>query len=172
MNINDLKHTVLVAIGVTIISGCAAFTPSNKGLAAIEEQRIAIVEQIDKSQNWQTNEVLLHYSVNNSAQSFSITGTLKIADRIIGSFPFSEYFNLYLTFVDDSGTGLSTHSIGPLFIYRGEVPDTLEFTKTLIKPEGAVAYTFSYDGSFLGDVGQGGGGADWQISFRPFSKTR
>lgn len=167
---HNLSIIILVFV-VAILAGCTAFTTSNKGMMALKEQTISLKKPVKATESWQTKDVLVSYSTNNSSSSFSITGSLHIADSILSSFPIADYFNLYLTFVDTSGLGLITHNIGPLFPYRMEVPEKLGFNKELVIPTGAAAYVFSYSGRFRDNVGADGGGGSWDISIRPFAKA-
>jgi hypothetical protein len=168
---NHILSIIILIFVVAVLAGCAAFTTSNKGLMALNDHTISFKKPLKTTESWQTKDVLVSYSINKSSSSFSITGSLHIADSIISSFPIADYFNLYLTFVDSSGLGLITHSIGPLFPYKMEVPEKLEFKKELLIPTGAAAYVFSYSGRFRDNVGADGGGGSWDISFRPFSEV-
>ena len=136
-------RALLASILITTLSACAATYMSNVGRTVQKKEKIAIGNQKASTGQWQTNNVSLSYSIDNAADAFSISGSVHISESVTASFPLGDYFYLYINFIDNNGTAISTHNISPLIRFRAEVADQLPFSNTLEKPAGAFFFAFS-----------------------------
>ncbi len=156
---------------VAIMASCST-TMSNVGRTTVKEKRIAIGDKVTDTRKWETNDLLVNYTINNSADAFSIAGSIQIKFSVVASFPISESFRIFINFLDSNGTAISTQKISPFTKYRGKVPDQLKFSYNLEKPAGAVYYNFSYMGIFKSNFGDENSQEDWEIFHRPFEKKQ
>jgi hypothetical protein len=164
-----IARAFFVSILVTILSACIATSMSNVGRTAHKKEKITIEDKKTSTGQWQTNNVSISYSIDNVPDNFTISGSVHISESVTASFPLGDYFNLFINFIDSSGTVISTHNISPLVRYRTEVAEQLPFTSTLVKPADAVFFAFSYIGNFKSaSVGEDNLG-DWMIYHRPFT---
>ncbi len=156
---------------ICILSACSIATTANIGKTVSRKHRIALSEHDNNTSTWQTNDLLVNYTIKNSAEDFSVSGTIHIKESILGSFPAAEAFNLFINFIDHDGIVISTHDISPVFGYRLVVPEQVGFKFDLTQPADAAFFTFSYSGTFR-SIGFSGEAADeWEIVHEPFTTT-
>lgn len=164
-------RALLISMLITVLSACAATNMSNVGRIVQKREKIAIGDQKTSTGQWQTNNVSLNYSIDNTADAFFISGSVHISESVTASFPLGDYFYLFFNFIDNSGTVISTHNISPLIRFRTEVADQLPFSNTLEKPADAVFFAFSYVGNFKGANTGDENMGDWPIYYRPFTDS-
>lgn len=165
-----LLRLLVVLVVIAIISGCST-TMSNVGRESVKIERIAIKDQKNDDEQWQTNDVLINYSTETTENTFAISGSVHIKDSVTYSFPRGDYFYLFLNFIDKNSIVLSTHDISPLLRYKIDVDASLPINFSLDKPVDAVFFAFSYFGNFRGAYTSDEYMGDWEIYHRPFTKV-
>lgn len=168
------RYTVLfrivpVLVLLNLLFGCSFKYADNVGRMAVEEQ-ILSGQTTAEDQEWQTNDVKILYTVEPAKGSFAVTGTLSFQQHIMFSFPTVERFNLYINYLDDQGTVLTTHDITPNLGYRVELPDKADLRDVPVAPAEATSFAFNYFGIFKGLSTEEASMGDWVISFNPFQK--
>ena len=163
-----LPAILLLALFVCLgLAACASTYYSNVGKVAPEEYIIP-AETGAGQQEWQTNDLKIVYTVKETGESFTVSGTVSLKGYIKRSFPMAERFRLYINYLDGNGKALVSEDVSPVIGFRRVIPETLKLRDVPPAPEKAVAFTFSYIGTFSGGSNADENSGDWEIYFNPF----
>ena len=123
---------------------------------------------------WQTNDLSIHYKIQEQGDSLLLNGYVKISDRVIYNFPRADFLYIYVYLLNDEGISTSSHAIRLNMLNYNTFREKSDFDKTIPKDPDTTSFAFGYWGNFVDteNVYRGGGmrslGAEWQISHSPF----
>lgn len=151
------------------LSGCANFIKPEIGAVTRQDARIDLTAEDVQNGVFSTSDLVLAYSISESADMFNISGELSFAQSITYSFGIIERFILKMNFLDEEGRVIKTVDITPLIQSFSSVPDKIRIGHSSVKPEGTSFIAFNYYGVFKGISSEvGGGGAAWEVFYFPF----
>jgi hypothetical protein len=150
-----------------LLGGCAGFLRPEQGMNSTGESRIALAETKGRAV-WETGEVRVQYSLQLRDGLCTLDGELRLADRIVNSFPVVDRLFFYATFVDGQGRVLETVDIGPVVPAYGSIPERLPLKMARRPPAEAKSFVFHYFGTFRANPLDEGG--SWDIGHFPFAR--
>lgn len=156
-----------IFVALLLLGGCAGFLRPEQGMNSTAESRIALAETKGRAV-WETGEVRVQYSLQLRDGLCTLDGELRLADRIVNSFPVVDRLFFYATFVDGQGRVLETVDIGPVVPAYGSIPERLPMKMSRRPPSEAKAFVFHYFGTFRANPLDEGG--SWDIGHFPFAR--
>ena len=139
-------HFLLACLSIFLFTSCTGKF-STVGKTAIPDEHIAI-EEITTTEFWQTKDLTIEYQSEKRGNSFTLSGTVRISDRILYSYPIAHSFDIYANLLTEAGVVASRHNIRASVAAYSLTPDTIPFSVTLPLQAGISAFVFSYDGTF------------------------
>ena len=139
-------HYVLVCLSLIVFTSCAG-NFSTVGKTAIGDEQITIRET-STTEFWQTKDLIIEYQSKRAGNNFTLSGTVKISDRILYSYPIAHSFDVYANLLNEAGVVASRHNIRASVAAYSITPDSIPFSVTLPLQPTVSSFVFSYDGTF------------------------
>lgn len=166
MNYNRCLLLCIVVLPVLFsVVGCGSFTEPELGVRAKKESRI-LLDGAGKGRVFQTDDLKLEYSLNDSGGNYTYTGRLFIDRSITDSFEEITRFTMRMNFLDSEGRVLESVDITPLFTINHDIPNVMKAKKKGRTPHGAKYIAFNYFAVFRGVMA--GYRDDWESFYFPF----
>lgn len=158
--------TLTLCLGIMLWSGCTSFLKPEVGAVARKEARIVLAGDMT-ARSWEKGDVIFKYSLVQKDESLTLTGKIAFTDSLTYSYPQVANFFFYLSFLDDGGKVIETVDLSPLVHTFGAVPDSIPIRLSCVRPPGANAIAFNYQGRFID--GQRDSNGSWDIYHFPFN---
>jgi hypothetical protein len=160
--------TLMLCLGLMLVSGCGSFLKPELGAVARKEARIALAGDIPAG-IWETGDLRCTYSFTEKGGIDNLTGKMVFDRSLTDSFPILTTFFFYLSYLDDAGKVIETVDITPVIHAFGAVPDSLPLNVSHRRPSASRAIAFHYFGGFRENSSHHGGGGQWEIHHFPFN---
>ena len=135
-----LAALVMITVGL----GCQSKLFSYEGKTANQKDNVSLREGGPHSGRWESGDVIVNYTYDNSANSFQIEGTVELTPRLTKSFRDVSNFSVRANLLGEDRIILKSVTI----VIAGNQPiTTWRFKEAFPAPTGASAMNFSYRGT-------------------------
>lgn len=166
--IRHLLPVIVLFISVLLLSGCGqAINNAGKISNKLHHQAIS---ETGKKEAWKTEDLSVHYSINKNGSIAEIDASIQLSNKITQGFPLGKYLNVYINFIDNNNTVITTHDVSPLIGYLDYYEHELKLLNIPPIPENAMAFTISYWGSFRDTSVNEGTTIEWEVYFNPIKE--
>jgi len=141
---------------INLCIACAGSNPLSPGAWVAEEDRIQLMDGGPHKGTWKTRDLSIHYEYQEAAPSLQVKGVVELANYIQMGYNALEYFHLYIHFLEDNGTVLSTQRIKSSGYYQSfRLAREITFNGRFDLTQNTVALAFSYSGRAVSSDGPG-----------------
>jgi hypothetical protein len=156
-----------IIIFAVLVSGCVS-SMDNNGKTALPQYSIQTNPLEAKTGIWQTNDVQIDYSIEQTGSTFVPSASFLIKDRLLMSFNTAAFLHVYIVYIDKDGKALSTDNISPNIGYKKNIQGKYKLLQIPPAPKGTAAFTFIYRGNLVSAQTGDSQSSDWSIFFNPF----
>jgi hypothetical protein len=151
MKIKFLPAMALISLAL-FLSGCQTTSLYSQSGSVAPEDRVSISPG-QNAGTWQGRDLSVDYKYSRGEGGMDLSGIVLFADYMTYGYSFLRDFRLSAVFLDENGRVLEARFLAATQGAIVPVP----FHTGMMLPSGAVAMSFSYDGTAIESVGRGGG---------------
>jgi hypothetical protein len=157
-----------------LLSSCFVRPYDNLNKQVLDEEQLEIENTSAEMNLWQTNDLSIHYKMQDGGDSIGLSGFVKIHDSVTYSFPRADFLIIYVYLLNRDGISTSRHIIRPRISRFNSFFHESGFSKIIRKDPDTAFFAFGYWGNFIDTENVirngrlGSGGDEWEIYHSPF----
>lgn len=170
MRNNLLRSLVYVFSLAVILSSLSCHNAFQTVGKTVSPEEFISVPSAGKNGIWQTSDLMVQYRLADSDGYMVLSGTVRVKDSVIYSYPVVRFLRLSVNVLDGGGAALSRHDVGLNVPHLAAFSEPISFNLRLPPGVRGGGIAFSYWGVFREKANIRGSNEEWEIYWNPFTQ--